>query len=95
MKIFLAGTAPRPPIREKTLYALDTFFYIDPNKPSDHRRFEDYLLDSGAFSFMQGGKDKRTINEYVEQYADYIVKNDIKNYFELDIDMLVGYDKVL
>lgn len=44
---------------------------------------------------MAGGTIDHSIEEYCERYANYIVKNDIKNYFEMDIDMLVGYDKVL
>lgn len=101
MKIFLAGTEgnteARKVVRENCLYALDTFYYVKTSKPSDHRRFEDYLLDSGAFSFMNSGKEitPSQLEDYVHSYADYIVKNDIPHYFELDIDRIIGYDKVL
>ena len=95
MKIFLAATGGYEEVRSKSIYALDTFYYADEDKPNDHRRFEDYLLDSGAFTFQEGGKRKESMEEYCERYANYIVKNDIKNYFEMDIDILVGYDKVL
>lgn len=95
MKIFLAGTETVPEVRKECIYALDSFFYVNRNRPSDHKRFEDYLLDSGAFTFIQGGKMKETVADYVEAYLDYILKNDIKNYFELDIDLKIGYDEVV
>lgn len=43
---------------------------------------------------MQGKGGTPNWNDYVERYADFIVRNDIKKYFELDIDSVVGYDKV-
>lgn len=33
--------------------------------------------------------------EYIERYAEFINRNNIKKFFELDIDSLVGYDKVI
>lgn len=95
MNVFLAGTDQRPQVRKECIFALDSFYYVDANKPSDHRQFQDYLLDSGAFTMMSGNGGGKPLDEYVERFADYIAKNDIKNYFELDIDTLVGYDKVL
>lgn len=34
-------------------------------------------------------------DEYLERYADFIVRNNVKKFFELDIDSIVGYEKVL
>ena len=96
MKVFLAGTKNYGLVRQNSIYCLDSFVEINPNKPSDHRRFEDYLLDSGAFTFMFSKKDHKVDwNEYIDRYAAYIKQNGIKNYFELDIDSIVGYDNVL
>lgn len=53
-----------------------------------------FLLDSGAFTFLQKGKNPN-IDEYILSYADFIKRNKITNFFELDIDSLVGYEKVL
>lgn len=41
---------------------------------------------------MQG---KAAVNwdEYVEEYAEFIIKYDIKLFFELDIDAIVGLKK--
>lgn len=53
--------------------------------------FNSFLLDSGAFTFMQGS-NKETIDwdKYVEEYAEFINKYDVKLFFELDIDSIVG-----
>ena len=53
-----------------------------------------FLLDSGAFTFMNASK---TIDwqQYIESYASYINKHHITQYFELDIDGIVGFENVL
>lgn len=52
------------------------------------------MLDSGAFTFMQDNKTHLNWDEYIERYAAFIVRNNVKKYFELDIDSVVGYEKV-
>ena len=52
-----------------------------------------FMLDSGAFSFMCGA-EKEDWDRYVEEYAEYILANDIKLFFELDIDSVVGLKEV-
>ena len=98
MKVFLAGTRSCKLIRQKSLYCLDSFFELNTKKNpiSDCHQFEDYLLDSGAFTFMSS-KQKVALdwNDYVDRLADYVKSNNIQNYFELDIDAVVGYDNVL
>jgi len=54
------------------------------------------MVDSGAFSFMHG--QKANFDQYVKDYSDFISTWDRPNvigYFEMDIDSVVGYDKVL
>lgn len=76
-------------------YILQSFYYADsfteqyiiPNAA-------DFLLDSGAFTFMENAKIRVDWNEYVERYADFINRNKIQKFFELDIDSVVGYDTV-
>lgn len=94
MNIFLAGTRASKEIRQQSLFCLDSFYELNPKKPSDASAFKDYLLDSGAFTFMHSGKTV-VWEEYLERYADYVKRNNIKNFIELDIDKFVGYDKVL
>ena len=54
-----------------------------------------FLLDSGAFTFIVGDKSKQVNwDEYVDQYAAFVKKHNVRRYFELDIDVIVGYDRV-
>lgn len=53
-----------------------------------------FMLDSGAFTFFSSGKNVNW-DEYIKKYAEFINRNNIDLFFELDIDVLVGYDNVL
>jgi hypothetical protein len=52
------------------------------------------MLDSGAFTFAFGSKASVNCDEYIARYIDYIKENRVDLFFELDIDALVGYEKV-
>lgn len=52
------------------------------------------MLDSGAFTFFSAGGGVNW-NDYIKQYAAFINRNNVDKYFELDIDKLIGYEKVL
>lgn len=56
------------------------------------------LIDSGAFTLFSS-KKKYDFEKYFNNYLNYVKKhtsNDlIKGFFELDIDSIIGYDKVL
>lgn len=98
MKLFLAGLSGslgkylnRDMIRG--IYALESFYYADETTEKYLPFFGDFLLDSGAFTFFSSGKQVDW-DEYVEKYARFIVKNNVKHFFELDIDKLVGYPVV-
>lgn len=52
-----------------------------------------FMLDSGAFTFYTKGKHVDW-EDYIVKYTDFINRNNIDLFFELDIDNLVGYDKV-
>lgn len=77
------------------LNILETFYYLRKNKefPRLIKHFDNFLLDSGAFTFMSGAK-KVDFDEYVEEYAAFINKWDIEHFFELDIDSVVGIKEV-
>lgn len=54
------------------------------------------MVDSGAHSFQKGKKVEW--EKYTQQYADFIQSYDSDNvlgYFEMDVDNIIGYDKVL
>lgn len=56
--------------------------------------FGDFLLDSGAFTFMINNPGNIVWEDYIERYADFINRNRINKFFELDVDSIVGYEKV-
>lgn len=100
--MFLAGVAPwrdgggyDPIIREHHPYILESFYYCDNDTERLLPYFGDFLLDSGAFTFMQNTKVRVDWDDYIKRYADFVVRNDIIKYFELDIDSVVGYEQVL
>lgn len=98
---FLAGVAPwrnegiydSETMRNRP-YILESFYYCDEDTERLIPHFGDFLLDSGAFTFMSGNGRETNWDEYVERYANFIKRNRIQKYFELDIDVVVGYDRV-
>lgn len=56
-----------------------------------------FLIDSGAFTFMNNPhKAKQTsLDDFVEKYAKFLRDNDIEYFFEMDVDSVTGYEKVL
>ena len=75
-------------------YILESFYYIQEWQIPYLKGKKLFLLDSGAFTFMSNSKKQVNWDEYVEQYADFINKYDIKYFFELDIDVIVGIKEV-
>lgn len=101
MKIFLAGVCGRThvfedaPVQNYKPYILESFYYINKVMEKYIPLFGDFLLDSGAFTFMTNTKSRINWNEYIERYADFINRYNIEKFFELDIDSIVGYEQVL
>lgn len=97
MKIFLAGTASHRKIVESQppIFLLESFYYFQDWQKALVSKAQDFLLDSGAFTFMQSSKNHVIWEEYIEQYADFINRNKVQKFFELDIDNVVGYSQVL
>lgn len=94
MKVFLAGQSSYTELNwSECKYNLESFYYFKQEQIAWLDRWDDFLLDSGAFTFMNGGK-RGNLDEYLERYADFIVKHGIKKYFELDVDSVTGYSKV-
>lgn len=76
---------------------LESYYYLRKNKEfmAIVRHFGSFLLDSGAFTFMSGShKGAIDWDEYVESYAAFINKYDVRLFFELDIDSVVGIAEV-
>ena len=98
MKLCLAGTSgvydSTRPLLKDIPYLLESYYYFkDFQKPLINNA-DLFLLDSGAFTFMNTVKGKINWNDYISKYISFINENDVKHYFELDIDVIVGYDEV-
>lgn len=100
MKIFLADIGLKKWIEEvnwknNSVYILESFYYADEWVEKHIPLFKDFLLDSGAFTFFSAKPKNVNWEEYVDRYADFINRNKVNHFFELDIDKLIGYDNVL
>lgn len=83
-------------IYEQRPYVLESFFYADDDSERLIPYYGDFLLDSGAFTFCAGKSfNAYEFEEYLERYADFIKRNNVKKFFELDVDSITGYEKVL
>lgn len=103
MKVYLAGNAPwreagiyNKAIEKYNPYILESYYYIRNNSEwiMEMRPFmKDFLLDSGAFTFLNEAGNHNW-QKYVEEYAAFINKHDVDYFFELDIDPIVGLKEV-
>lgn len=107
MKVFLSGIEadekniidPMIARGEKIDYILTSYYYIrkkDGLLDKFKKIANEILVDSGAHSFQKGAKvDWLT---YTQEYASWIKQNDcpqILGFFEMDIDNIIGYERVL
>jgi hypothetical protein len=94
MIVYLAGTNKRQlETLKEPISVLESFAYMQKHQESINLLLKNnFLLDSGAFTFI--GKSKKGIdwNKYVSEYIDFINLHKIKLYFELDIYSVVGND---
>lgn len=106
MKIFLSAiegqkNVPKIVVKQKgkMLYNLMSYFAIRKRRENAvyiRDNSEAIMIDSGAHSF-QKGKKVDWLN-YTIEYAEFIKEFDRDNvlgYFEMDVDNIIGYDKVL
>ena len=100
MKIYLAGVAPWRGGQDRIYdgeilkhhpYHLESFYYADADTERLIPHYGDFMLDSGAFSFMEG-QDHVDWNEYAKKYAAFVNRNNVQKYIELDLDYLIGVD---
>lgn len=105
VRIFLASTTSQmsdelrsQTIQEcKPLYFLETFYNGEKKclKVMKDVGNDNFLLDSGGFSYLNGAKITiEDMEKYINRYIEFIVKNDIKYYFEMDVDKIFGIEIV-
>lgn len=98
MKIYLAGSGWDKLWIKKlggddfyNFNRLETFWAISKHEAEVIHKYNNFMLDSGAFSFFGGAKTD--LNDYVDKYIAFINKWDVKLFFELDIYALIGKEK--
>lgn len=99
MNIYLAGSG-----WEKVCWAnrnfykfnrLESFVYLSEFEKTILNKYDNFLLDSGAFTYLNKSKGKKVDwQQYVIDYGHFVKKHDIKHFFELDIDPIVGLKEV-
>lgn len=97
MKVFLAGTNCRPFYAEtfaRMRFVLESFYHIKSWQIELIPKWQDFLLDSGAFTFMSNAKIKVDFESYLRKYIAFINQHNIRYFFELDIDSIVGLSEV-
>lgn len=98
MKVFLAGTSVFSRYKDELYnidYILESFYAVEEWQMPVIKNAKMFLLDSGAFTYMNSLKDSKiNWDDYIERYAEFINKNNIDYFFELDIDSLVGLSEV-
>ena len=98
MKVFLAGNGQY--IEEwiqkvdYSFYRLESMVYISKTEREIISRYKDFILDSGAFTYLNGASGNVDWEQYADNYANFIIKYKVKNFIELDIDPIVGIKEV-
>lgn len=95
MRVFLAGTAAfkdRINLRDCD-YLLESFYYFKDWQLPYIKGSKMFLLDSGAVTFMNGRKiDKDMLEKYTQKLGEFVKKNDVDNFFNVDVETIYGID---
>ena len=75
---------------------LQSFYYCDDSiAETILLQCENFMLDSGAFTFVNSAKKKNIkLDRYIDAYIEFINQNGINLFFELDIDSIIGLQEV-
>lgn len=109
-RLCLASWTARPDLLHELAppHVLDSYYYLRNCNDKTLKKLFSYIksdkcrtfiLDSGAFTYMESAKvSDKLINDdfeqYVRDYCDFINKWDIEHFVEMDIDLVVGIEKV-
>jgi len=104
MIVYLAGLDCTPNVLKRwdqpyKPYVLISYYHYWKYPKDDDIRWmwekaADVMVDSGAFTVRERMSNAYDWETYIDSYAKFIVKNNIQNFYELDIDNIVGYDRV-
>lgn len=96
MNLYIAGIESHIDViyKQKPKYVL--YSYANKNKKcleyAKSKHCKEFILDSGAFTFINSGK-KVDFQNYAKEYANYVKENNIKNYVELDLYNIIGIEE--
>lgn len=101
MELYLSGSFDNHNIKNleeyEVLFLLQTFYEMRDwteekvNKIIRLPKY-DFMLDSGAFTFMNSGKQVKW-KKYVDEYCDFVNKYDVRLFIELDLYGIIGLEK--
>lgn len=100
MILYLAGFSTVSNVWDKPtddIWLLSSFWEHKGGRFGEYVYQSKHILDSGAFSAINDrtGKYKNfDWNEYVNKYIAFIIQTKQKKFFELDIDCVVGLERV-
>lgn len=80
-------------IAEIDVSILESFYYVDDWIIKLIPRLSKFMLDSGVFTMAYGSGTKVDFDEYTDRYIEFINAQNIKLFFEMDIDDLAGLPK--
>ena len=66
--------------------------YMNDKMQSLIPTMRNFILDSGVFTMINSGK-RFDIIKYVDEYADFVKSNGIKQYVEMDVDQIYGVEQ--
>ena len=100
MELYLSGSITNDDYNQMeeqgVLFLLQTFYEMKSWKEEKIKRTlnccDTFMLDSGAFTFMNSGK-KVHWKTYVDEYIEFINKYDIQHFIELDLYGVIGVEK--
>lgn len=72
---------------------LESFYYADDWVEKMIPKLSHFMLDSGVFTMAYGSGAKIDLDVYTERYIEFINKNNVDLFFEMDVDDLVGLSK--
>ena len=75
------------------LSILESYYYADEWTEWTIPRLKNFMLDSGVFTMAYGSGMKVDFDEYTDRYIEFINRNNVKLFFEMDIDDLAGLPK--
>lgn len=99
MRLYLAGEHPvkngTKAVTWNGINILESYWYARKNVHFKRLRqtCDNFLLDSGAFTFMQKGLTENW-EDYTKKYADFIIEHNITHFFEMDIDSITSLSYV-